>query len=173
VISRRFVLVAVAVTMVGDPLPAQERREVPPPVTFGTAQGVEDAAAIDTLIVRYRDAWSRQDATGLTALHAPDVEWINAYARMFRGDSALADFLANRLFPAFDSAVSRQEASNMRMISRRYLGEDAAIIHMYTDGTRGESRNPGEGMRRTHLHLVLAKKDGTWKVVHTAIMDAR
>jgi uncharacterized protein (TIGR02246 family) len=171
--SRFLVFVAVAATVITEPLVAQERREVPPPATFGTAPSVEDAAAIDTLIARYHAAWSRQDAAGLIALHASDVEWINAYARMFRGDSALADFLENRLFPAFDSAVSRQEASNMKPISRRYLGDDAAIVHMYTDGTRGESRNPEEDMRRTHLHLVLGKKNGTWKVVHTAIMDAR
>ena len=40
-------------------------------------------------------------------------------------------------------------------------------------GERGPSRNAGEEMRRTHLHLVLAELDAGWKIVHTAIMDAR
>jgi hypothetical protein len=61
----------------------------------------------------------------------------------------------------------------MQTISIRYLGEDAAVVHMYTEGQRGASRNEGEEVRRTHLHLVLAKQTAAWKVVHTAIMDAR
>ena len=61
----------------------------------------------------------------------------------------------------------------MRTISLRYVGDDAAVVHMYTEGRRGESWNEGEDVRRTHVHLVLAKRNAAWKVVHTAIMDAR
>jgi uncharacterized protein (TIGR02246 family) len=172
VILRAFLFVHVVLLSMAPSVSGQERREVPAPETFGAAPG-PDAAAIDSLIARYLDAWGRQDADALVALHAEDVEWINAYARLFRGDAALGAFLRDRLFPAFDSAVSRQEVRNMRMISRRYLGDDAAVIHMYTDGSRGESRSAGEELRRTHLHLVLEKRNGAWKVVHTAIMDAR
>jgi hypothetical protein len=46
-------------------------------------------------------------------------------------------------------------------------------VHLYTDGQRGESRNEGEQLRRTHIHLVLERKVRDWKIVHTAIMDAR
>lgn len=61
----------------------------------------------------------------------------------------------------------------MRPISVRYLGDDAAVVHMYTESPRGTSRNAGEDLRRTHFHLVLGKQDSAWKIVHTAIMDAR
>ena len=61
----------------------------------------------------------------------------------------------------------------MRAISVRYVGDDAAVVHMYTDGERGVSRNAGKKMRRTHIHLVLEKQQCDWKIVHTAIMDAR
>ena len=61
----------------------------------------------------------------------------------------------------------------MKTISIRYLGDDAAVVHLYTDGQRGPSRNEGEALRRTHLHLVLEKQSADWKVAHTAIMDAR
>jgi hypothetical protein len=44
---------------------------------------------------------------------------------------------------------------------------------LYTDGQRGASRNAGEDRRRTHVHLVLERQDAGWKIVHTAIMDAR
>jgi hypothetical protein len=82
-------------------------------------------------------------------------------------------FLKERLFPAFDPSVSRQEVANMKTISIRYLGNDAAVVHLFTDGQRGPSRNEGEALRRTHLHLVLEQQSAGWKVAHTAIMDAR
>lgn len=161
------------VFLLAAPALAQERREVPAFTTYGQPANIEDAAAIDTLVARYKRAWGRQDVTALVALHAEDTEWINAYARIFQGTEALGTFLRDRLFPAFDPAVSKREAANMTTISTRYLGDDAAVVHLYTDGDRGASRNAGEDLRRTHLHLVLGKEDDGWKVVHTAIMDAR
>ncbi len=150
---------------------AQERREIPPYSVFGDPTQSE-LSSVEDFLNKYKDAWLRQDTEAYVELHSEDTEWINAYARMFRGKVALANFIEHRLFPAFDSDVSKQEILNMRTISIRYLG-DSAVIHAYTDGQRGASRNDGEGFRRTHLHLVLRKDMDSWKVVHTAIMDAR
>jgi len=60
----------------------------------------------------------------------------------------------------------------MTAISTRYLGP-VAIIQMYTDGARGPSRNAGEELRRTHIHLVLEDQGDAWRIVHSVIMDAR
>lgn len=137
--------------------------------TYGEPATKSDADAVDDLIRGYWQAWGREDTDALMRLHAEDVEWINAYARMFQGAAPLSTFLRERLFPAFDAFVSQEEAANMKIVSIRYLGTDAAVVHIYTDGrrTRTERKN-----RRTHTHLVLAKRNGSWKVVHTAIMDA-
>jgi uncharacterized protein (TIGR02246 family) len=168
-----LVLLSLASAIVAYPCAAQERREVPPTRTYGEPASSDDGSAIQALLAKYKDAWSRQDTDAFIALHAEDTEWINAFARLFQGSPPLAEFIRNRLFPAFDSDTSKQEIANMRTISLRYLGDDAAVVHLYTEGQRGESRNEGEDVRRTHLHLVLAKQDAVWKVVHTAIMDAR
>lgn len=168
-----FLVVSVAAALVAPPSAAQERREVPPMRTYGEPASSDDRSAIQSLIEQYKGAWSQQDTDAFIALHAEDTEWINAYARLFQGAAPLAEFIENRLFPAFDSSTSRQEIANMRMISMRYLGDDVAVVHLYTEGQRGESRNKGEDVRRTHLHLVLAEQNGAWEVVHTAIMDAR
>jgi uncharacterized protein (TIGR02246 family) len=151
---------------------AQERREVAAMRTYGEPS-TADRTAVETLLEQYKDAWFRQDTEAYIALHAEDTEWINAYARMFQGAAPLADFIENRLFPAFDSSTSRQEIRNMQTVSIRYLGDDAAVIHTYTEGQRGPSRNEDEELRRTHVHLVLGKQNGVWKIFHTAIMDAR
>lgn len=151
----------------------QERGLVPEFRTYGKAAAAIDATAVDALIEQYKTAWGRQDSAGFRGLHADDVEWINAYARILRGAEPLSQFLTTRLFPAFSPEVSAAEAANMRMISLRYLGEKGAVVHMYTEGRRGPSRNEHETLRRTHIHLVLEKQSTGWKIVHTAIMDAR
>ena len=155
------------------PSAAQERRQAPEFRSYGEPASASDGAEIDALTEEFRLAWGNQDTGALIALHADDVEWINAYARMFQNRKALGEFLEERLFPAFPPAVSKQEAESMKIISTRYLGNDAAVVHLFTEGSRGESRNIDERLRRTHLHLVLAKQENAWKIVHTAIMDAR
>ena len=155
------------------PAMSQERRDVPAFRTYGEPASARDGAAVQGFIEQYKDAWARQDTGAFIALHAEDTEWINAYARMFQGAGPLAEFIEKRLFPAFGPNTSKQEAANMRTISIRYLGDDAAVVHVYTEGERGAPRNEGEQLRRTHFHLVLAKQNEVWKVVHTAIMDPR
>jgi uncharacterized protein (TIGR02246 family) len=155
------------------PAMSQERREVPAFRTYGEPASSQEGVAVQRFIEQYKDTWARQDTAAFIALHADDTEWINAYARMFQGAGPLADFIEKRLFPAFGPNTSKQEAANMRTISIRYLGDDAAVVHMYTEGERGAPRNEGEELRRTHFHLVLGKQKEVWKVVHTAIMDPR
>lgn len=152
---------------------AQERRQIPEFRTYGGPASSEDQRAVDALIRNFKEAWGRQDTAALVALHAEDVEWTNAFARIIQGAQPLRRFLEERLFPEFEPAISQQEAANMRIISNRFIGSDAAVVHLYTDGQRGPSRNGNEETRRTHMHLVLERKASGWRIVHTAIMDAR
>lgn len=170
---RTCITFAVAALSLASMAIAQERRQVPEFRTYGTPVSCSNGiVGIGDFIDRYKRAWANEDTAGLIALHTSDTEWINAYARMFQGAKPLAEFLENRLFPAFEAETSREEAANMTLVSIRYM-DDAAVVHMYTDGHRGASRVPGEDARRTHLHLVLQRQDCDWRVAHTAIMDAR
>lgn len=150
---------------------AQERGEVPAFRAFACGPGT--VARLDAWVERYKAAWANQDAAAVTALHAPDTEWINAYGRQFQNAADMGAFLKQRLFPAFDPAIAREEAAAMRKVSYRCLGEDVAVLHLYAEGRRGPSRNAGEDLRRTHRHLVLGRKGGDWRIVHTAVMDVR
>lgn len=164
---------AVALVALAAPSIAQERRDVPAFRTVGEPASAADATAVAGVLEAFREAWSAQDVDALMALHAEDVEWINAYARMFQSATDLERFLADRMFPNFDPAVARQEMENMKVVSIRYVGDDVAIIHAYTDGNRGPSRNDGETVRRTHMHMVLEHRPEGWRIVHEVIMDAR
>lgn len=148
-----------------DYYPAPEYR------VFGEAQSKSDEKAIDDLITNFRKAWSQQNASQVVAVHSSDVEWVNAFGRTFRGSKALEEFLAKKLFPAFDEEVSIREMESLQMISRRYIGSNAAVINAHMDSDRGSS--VGTGSRRVSLNLVLEKKNGEWKIAHQVITDLR
>lgn len=152
---------------------SQERREIPTYRELNLDAGSTIRQELLAFLAQYREAWSEEDTEAFIELHAADTEWINAYARVFINASSLANFLENRLFPAFGPGVSRTEAENMQLISIRLLGDDAAVLHLYTDGNRGPSAIEGRSLRRTHFHLVVSREKNGWRVVHTAIMDAR
>ena len=175
---RSFLAPALALVLIApifaiSPVEAQERRQLPDFTVHGSPAQAEDEAAVRAVADAFRDAWGREATDELMALHSPDTEWINAYARMFQSRDALGEFLEHRLFPDFPDGVSAGEAAAMRLVSLRFVGRDAAVIHIVTDGDRGASRNAGEDQRRTHMHLVLERRDAGWLIVHTAIMDAR
>jgi ketosteroid isomerase-like protein len=152
---------------------AQERRDIPEYREVGLAQGGQAQAELRAFAAAYRAAWRAEDTQALMAMHVADTEWINAYARLFQDRDSLALFLEHRLFPNFDASVSETEGANMTLIPIRLMGDDAAVLHLYTDGNRGPSVIEGRDLRRTHLHLVLERDENGWKVAHTAIMDAR
>ncbi|WP_417486042.1 DUF4440 domain-containing protein [Maricaulis sp.] len=171
----RFALIPLAIAVLALPMEAQaqERRDIPVYREIGFESGSVQREELLSFLSAYRQAWSEEDTDAFIALHADDTEWINAYARMFIDAPSLAEFLEHRLFPAFGPGVSRTEAENMELISMRVLGDEAAVLHLYTDGNRGPSAIVGRLLRRTHFHLVLARDVDGWKVAHTAIMDAR
>lgn len=151
---------------------AAERREILSYVEVGE-HGAASEQKVEGLIEAFKTTWAAQDTAAHMRLFSEDAEWINAYARMFRGKEELSRFLEERLFPNFDAAVSVEEMRNSQLVSIRYLGDSAAVIHIATDGARGDSAIAGELLRRTHLHLVVENFGGEWLIVHTAIMDAR
>lgn len=132
-----MIALAIALPMLATEAQAQERRQIPAYREIGVEAGSDQRQALLDFLRSYRDAWSEENTDAFIALHTDDTEWINAYARMFTDAPSLADFLENRLFPAFGPGVSRTEAENMEMISMRALGDDTAVLHLYTDGNRG------------------------------------
>lgn len=169
---RKLLAVAAASSaLAAAPTVAQERGQVPAFRAFDCPSAAVEN--LDAWVERYSTAWADQDAMAVAALHARDTEWINAYGRQFQDAAELRAFLDQRLFPAFDPAISREEAAALRKVSYRCLAGGGAVVHLYGEGRRGPSRNAGEDVRRTHTHLVLNRQGDDWRVVHTAIMDVR
>ena len=152
---------------------ANERLEVPSFKVFGTPASEADKEAVNKLLADFQSAWAKQDTAAIMKMYSSDIEWINAYARMFRGHDELAVFLEDTLFPNFPKSVSKGEINNMEPISLRFLGDNVAVFHGYTDGKRGKSVLKDRKYRRTHFHFVMEKQGDEWLFVHKAISDAR
>ncbi len=162
-----FIVLTLAMTGVvnAEYYPAPDYR------VFGHPHTKSDEKAIDGLVAKFRKAWSEQNAKDVAAVHSSDVEWVNAFGRTFRGSQELEEFLEKRLFPAFDQVVSKREMESLQMVSRRYIGDSAAVINAHMDSERGSS--VGTGSRRVSLNLVLEKQGGEWKIAHQVITDLR
>jgi len=150
---------------------AQERREIPDYKVFGTAENPDEANQIARLISDYTSAWKELDARALISLHTRDTEWTNAFARIFQNSQALGQFLETQLFPQFERTFSENESLQIETVSLRYLSDDAVVIHLFTEFQGSTVKN--SELRRTHFHLVAQQYESTWKIAHTAIMDAR
>ena len=122
-----FLLLLVAMAANGA-----ERREVMDFVEVGSPDG-EARAGVELLIASFVESWANQDVSAHMALFSGDAEWINAYARMFRGTTELAVFLEERLFPNWDIDVSREEMANARLVSVRYLGDEVTGDEVTSD----------------------------------------
>lgn len=145
---------------------------IPEYTVLGVAPTAEDEAAIDRLMESFRQAWARQDADELTRIYSADVQWTNAFGRTFRGTESLQNFLHNNLFPNYPIAVSQAEMESLAYISRRYLGESAAVLHAYTISNRGSAVS-GSEERRVFFDFVLEKDQDGWRIVHHTITDVR
>lgn len=161
----------------------EEYAPLPEFQVFGEPATASDEAAITDLLRRFGQAWSTQDVDGAVEAYVEDAEWINAFADVYRGHEEIRSQFA-RLFERFESgpkATDDEEeieasrpAMKRGMLSLRYIGNNAAVIHSYTESDWGVNRDGGGGLRRVHMTYVLEKQqDGKWLIAHHMIMDAR
>jgi len=187
--ARLIFIIAIAVIAVASVNAVQAEETVaadyaplPEFQVFGQPAAASDEAAIAELMRRFGAAWGSADVGGSVAAYTADAEWTNAFADVRRGHDALRQQFTH-LFERFESGsmqgagqgdkeASRQEMKRGR-VSLRYLGDDAAVVHTYTESNWGVNRE-GEGLRRVHATFVLEKQqDGQWLIAHQMIMDAR
>ena len=89
-------MVAVALVCLTTTAFAAERRQLMEYVETGSPNA-ETRAGVDSLLEDFIHSWATQDVAAHMALFSEDAEWINAYARMFRGKHELSIFLEQRL----------------------------------------------------------------------------
>jgi len=138
---------------------------------FGDPATSEDKAAIDNVMEKNWLAWSSHDAIEIATTYTQDAEWTNSFGRSFRGVDAITEFLQNNLFPAFSKMVSETETQSYVPVSRRYIGDDAAVLTGRLESNRGSSEHSGN--RIISLTFVLEKRNNQWKISNQIIADLR
>lgn len=149
---------------------------------FGEPAAPADESAIMDTMQRFGMAWGSQDVDGAVAAYTVDMEWTNAFADVYRGHDELRGQFT-QLFERFESGSDQaseeqgDEAERPAMkrgqLSLRYIGDDAAVVHSYTESDWGVNRD-GSNLRRVHITFVLEKQEnGQWLIAHQMIMDAR
>lgn len=137
---------------------------------YGKPDSRSQAQELDAFINEFRQAWHTQDALAVAGLHTPDVEWINAFGRTFRGRDNLEEFLATNLFPGFSPNEWQQAMDSYRPISRHYLG-DVVVINSQLHSSPGSATEGDQ--RRVSLNFVLIKQAGQWQISQQVISDIR
>lgn len=137
---------------------------------FGKPVSQSQAQELDAFIHQFRQAWHRQDAQAVAALHTQNAEWINAFGRTFRGREDLQEFLETILFPGFSPKQWQQAMASYRPISRHYLG-GIVVVNSQLRSSPG-SAIEGE-QRRVSLNFVLIKQAGQWQIAQQVISDIR
>ncbi len=141
---------------------------------YGQPANAADGDSIRTLMARFAAAWTRGDAASVASAFAADAEWTNAFGRVKRDRVELEDFLRNALFVSGGAAGTQGRSVLNRPLSFRFLGSDAAIMHLYAE-SEGQLSPKGTpmGYRRMHTTFVLARQPEGWRIVHQMIMDQR
>lgn len=149
---------------------AQSFYSLPDYQEFGQPVSATEEQELDAFMSEFLQAWRTRDAQALAALHAPDVEWINAFGRTFRGRENLEHFLAHVLFPNFSPEEWQAAIDSYRPISRHFLGE-VVVINSQLHSSPGSAMEGSQ--RRTSLNFVLIKQAGQWQIAQQVISDIR
>jgi uncharacterized protein (TIGR02246 family) len=151
--------------------PSGFTNEIPKFKIYGKAASQADSAAVMNLMGKFGRARGAGDAKTVASCFSTDAEWTNAFGVVVRGREKLHEFLG-WLFSEDMEGTTEGESIKAKLVSLRYIGDNAVVIHGVTESTRGESR-VGKGTRKVHVTFVLSKNSGEWLIAHQMIMDAR
>lgn len=159
------ILFALSISAYADYYPSLEYK------VYGSPSAESDKKAIDSVIANLWSAWAANNAEAVARVHTVDAEWTNAFGRTYRGSKELEEFLKDDLFPAFGKEISKKEAKSYVPISRRYIGQDAAVITGRIESNRGSS--VGSSNRKIGFTFVLTKINQEWRISNQVITDLR
>jgi uncharacterized protein (TIGR02246 family) len=131
-------------------------------VGTATAQQIDTAkenGAIRQLVKNYEDAWNRHDPKGLAANYTVDATWVNWFGAYYIGRDDIQFH-----YQQVHSTYFKSTHYYTRAIEDiTYPNPELAIAHVRT-GLDGDERFPGQTFEFRRM-IVLAKRDGTWKIL--------
>ena len=116
--------------------------------------------AISAVIDRFKDAWNRHDAAGISALFVEDADYINGVGMWFRSRAELLDSMTRYHQTIFRSTRLEPKVADVRMAR-----PDVAVVHMTweMDGERNLNDSPVSS-RQGLVTMLLTQESGGWIV---------
>jgi ketosteroid isomerase-like protein len=141
------------------------------------AQKQSDVDAINRLLERYRATEDASDLVSQGKLMTPDRVWVSQFAGGRRVDNVenmrIQQAHADRRKKVLPGLV--QFTEDREPLLRFYGGGDVAVVSYFRYVTRIFPADSSEELKREYapsnemMTLVLEKKDGDWKIVHTHV----
>ena len=130
-----------------------------------------DESDVRAVVAREIEGWSKYDAKEVASVFTSDAIWQNPFGVRLRGSAQLQKFLTN-LFqrPGYRSA---KDTSAPKILDLRFPSADVAIVWSDESSAGQVDDATGKLMLPRHSYYleVLVKKDGSWKISDSIIMD--
>ena len=107
----------------------------------------------------FQSAWNAHDMAALGGLFTEDATFVNRFGRLVRGVDEIVAMHA----PIHETVYSDSTLDN-EIIDVRYLGEDVAIVHLWSRLAAGESHPAGPHQVDTLILAVLTKQETGWLI---------
>ena len=134
------------------------------PWSTARAQDAAAEAAIRAIVADQVVAWNAGDGAGYARHVSPDVAFTNLFGMVLYGAPAFASRHTEILTTFYKGTTKHHVVRRLR-----FLGPDVAIVDIDNE-VRGVTRLPAgiavpaDGVMRTQLLEVFARRDGRWQV---------
>jgi uncharacterized protein (TIGR02246 family) len=130
-----------------------------------------DESDVRAVVAREGEGWSKYDAKEVASVFTSDAIWQNPFGVRLHGSAQLEEFLA-KLFqrPGFRSA---KDTSAPKILDLRFPSANVAVVwgDQSSEGQIDDSTGKPMLPRHSYYLEVLVKKDRSWKVSDSIIMD--
>jgi uncharacterized protein (TIGR02246 family) len=130
-----------------------------------------DESDVRAVVAREIEGWSKYDAREVASVFTRDAIWQNPFGVRLHGSAQLEKFLTD-LFqrPGYRSA---KDTSAPKILDLRFPSANVAIVWSDESSVGQIDDASGKPMVPRHSYYleVLVKKDGSWKISDSIIMD--
>jgi uncharacterized protein (TIGR02246 family) len=130
-----------------------------------------DESDVRAVVAREVEGWAKYDAKEAASVFTSDAIWQNPFGVRLRGSAQLEEFLTN-LFqrPGYRAA---KDTSQPKILDLRFLSSSVAVVWSDESSAGQIDDETGKPMLPRHSYYleVLVKRDGSWKISDSIIMD--
>ncbi|MBS0471052.1 MAG: SgcJ/EcaC family oxidoreductase [Proteobacteria bacterium] len=107
----------------------------------------------------FEAAWNAHDMTAFAALFHPDASFVNRFGTYWRGVDAIVAGHRTIHETIYSDSTLVCDPPNVDPI-----GEDAAILHVWSRLTTGKAHPAGPHVTDTLLLIVVTRRGGAWRI---------